>query len=245
VEAALLFAGPSSMLTGVEACRWHGLRNLPDDHRVHVLIPHGREATNGAILVERTRRLPTPVHRDGVPLAPPARAVLDACRRFTSPIAVGALLTEAAQRVAPSRLVSELAAGGRRGSALPRAVLKDVVTGARSVAEIDAMRVWASTGLPRPVWNAVLHNNNGEYVATPDAWFAAGLAWEIDSYEFHFRREDYANTVTRNARYAAAGVLVLQTLPTRLRNAPAAVAAELVAAHEAAQSRPRPAVSAS
>jgi hypothetical protein len=186
--------------------------------------------------------MPKPVFRDGVPLAPMARAVLDACRRFTSAVPARALMTEVAQRLAPQRLVLELDAGSQRGSALPREVLKDIVTGARSVAEIDAMRVWERTGLPRPVWNVVLRDCHGEYIAVPDAWFEAGLAWEIDSYEFHFRHQDYARTIDRNARYAAAGVLVLQTLPNRLRRAPESVVAELIAAHRAAESRPYPAV---
>lgn len=111
---------------------------------------------------------------------------------------------------------------------------------ARTVA---ASRVRRS-GLPRPVWNAVLRNSDGEYVVTPDAWFEAGLAWEIDSYEFHFRREDYARTVDRNARYAAAGVLVPQTLPNRLRSEPESVAVEVTAAHRAAASKPGPTISA-
>jgi hypothetical protein len=248
VEAALLYAGPGSVISGLDACRWHGLRNLPDDHQIHVLVPHERRAFRSAsFVVERTRRVPKSVFRNGIPLAPLTRAVLDACRRFTNPVRARALITEAVQRyrVAPHRLVAELDTGSRRGSAMPRAVLQDVVAGARSVAEIDAMRVWERTGLPRPIWNAVLRDSHGDYIATPDAWFEAGLAWEIDSYEFHFRREDYARTVDRNARYAATGVLVLQTLPNRLRSAPESVAAELIAAHRAAESRPRPATTVS
>lgn len=238
VDAALLYAGPGSMVSGLEACRRHGFRHVPDDHRIHVVIPHDRRVLSSAfVVVERSRRVPEPVVVDGVPLAPVTRSVLDACRRFTSPAPVRVLLTEAVQRhrVAPARLLSELDAGSRRGSAVPRTVLKDILVGARSVAEIDAMRVWERTGLPRPVWNKVLRDSRGEYIATPDAWFDVGLAWEIDSYEFHFRREDYARTVARNARYAAAGVLVLQTLPTRLRSDPESVVAELIAAHEAAE----------
>ena len=125
---------------------------------------------------------------------------------------------------------------------MPRKVLEDIVGGARSVAEVDAMRVWKRTRLPQPVWNVVLQNGRGEHIAVPDAWFDVGLAWEIDSYEFHFQRGDYARTIDRNARYAAAGVLVLQTLPNRLRSNPKSVVDELVAAHRAAESRPRPTV---
>ncbi|MBB4904953.1 hypothetical protein [Actinophytocola algeriensis] len=82
---------------------------------------------------------------------------------------------------------------------------------------------------------------DGTYIGVPDAWFAeVGLAWEIDSYEFHFQRDDYADTISRNARYAAAGIVVLQTLPSRLRTEPANVARELTAAYEAAKSRAVP-----
>jgi hypothetical protein len=58
--------------------------------------------------------------------------------------------------------------------------------------------------------------------------------------EFHFERESYAKTVNRNARYAAAGIAVLQTLLTRLRTDPDAVAAELTAAYRAAATRALP-----
>jgi hypothetical protein len=245
VEAALLYAGPEAVVTGLEACRRHGLRDVTDDHQVHLLVPHEHRAiSSNYVVVERTRRMPDRVVRDGVVLASLARSVLDACRRFRSHDPARALITEAVQRhrLAPGSLVHELEVGSKRGTAVPRAVLKDVLTGARSVAEIDALHVWRQTGLPQPIWNATLQNYNGEYVAVPDAWFDVGLAWEIDSYEFHFRREDYARTVDRNAKYAAAGVLVLQTLPNRLRADPKSVVAELIAAHRAAESRPPPAV---
>ncbi|MFI7678081.1 hypothetical protein [Actinophytocola sp. NPDC049390] len=243
VAAALLYAGPGSVITGLEACRRHGLRNMPDDQRVHLLVPHERRAIcSDYVIVERTRRMPRPVIRDGVPLAPLTRSVLDACRRFTSYDPTRALITEAVQRcrLSPRWLRHELEAGSQRGTAVPRAVLKDVAIGARSVAEIDAMRVWKRTDLPRPRWNVALRDSHGEYVAVPDAWFEVGLAWEIDSYEFHFQREDYAKTINRNARYAAVGVTVLQTLPNRLRSAPDSVAAELTAAYRAAAARSRP-----
>lgn len=245
VEAALLYAGPDSMLSGTEACRRHGLRDVPDDHHVHVLVPHRHRAiSSNYAVVERTRRMPGPVVRDGVPLAPLTRSVLDACRRFTSHAPARALITEAVQRhrVAPPWLAHELALGSQRGTAIPREVLKDITVGARSVAEVDAMRVWERTKLPQPVWNVALQDSHGKHIAVPDAWFDVGLAWEIDSYEFHFQRADYAKTIERNARYAAAGVVVLQTLPNRLRSDPKSVAAELVAAYRAAESRPRPAV---
>jgi len=103
------------------------------------------------------------------------------------------------------------------------------------------MRVWERTGLPKPSWNVPLRDSSGTYIGTPDAWFAeVRLAWEIDSYEFHFERPDYANTISRNTRYAAAGIVVVQTLPNRLRSHPETVAAELTAAYRASKARATP-----
>ena len=248
VAAASLYAGSGSVVTGLEACRQHGLRKAPDDHRVHLLVPHAHRAIcSGYVIIERTKRMPRPVIHDGVPLAPLTRSVLDACRRFRSLDLTPALIADGIQRrrLSLQWLTDELEVGSQRGTAVPRAVLREFATGARSVAEIDAAQVWQRAGLPPPTWNVLLRNAHGQYVAMPDAWFDVGLAWEIDSYEFHFQREGYANTINRNARYAAAGVTVLQTLPNRLRTDPASVVAELTAAYRAAAARPRPDVTAS
>ncbi len=244
VEAALLYGGEGALVTGLEACSRHGLKNLPDTFGVHLLVPPARKLhSSDYVVVERTGRLPEPVVRDEVPLAPLARSVLDACRKLRSHDPVRSLIADAVQRgrVPPETLVHELETGSQRGTAVPREVLKDIMSGARSVAEIDAMRVWERTGLPRPRWNVPLSDSDGNHIGTPDAWFPeANLAWEIDSYEFHFQRADYARTVSRNTRYAAAGIVVVQTLPARLRSDPAGVATELKAAYEAARSRAMP-----
>jgi len=247
IDATLLYGGPDAVVTGAESCRRHGLRRLPgDDERVHLLVPDERKVKNSDfVIVERTIRLPVPVVRDGLPLAPLVRAVLDECRRSRAFDPVSALVAEAVQRgkVNPHHLMRELGEGSHRGTAVTREVLAKVIKGARSVAEIDAMEVWARTGLPEPDWNFELRDDFGRYVATPDAWCDdVAMAWEIDSYEFHFGKEGYANTLSRNVRYTAAGVLMVPTLPSRLRTDPASVADELRAAYRAAAARPRPAV---
>jgi hypothetical protein len=246
VEAALLYAGPHAVVTGAEACRRLGLRVPDGDPRVHLLVPDERKVkSSDYVIVERTIRLPVPVVRAGVPLAPLVRAVLDECRRSRAFDPVGALLTDAVQRgrLNPHHLLRELAEGSQRGTAVPREVLRGVVGGARSVAEIDAMAVWTRSGLPPADWNFELRDSAGRYIANPDAWCdQVGMAWEIDSYDFHFGREGYANTLGRNVRYTSAGVLVVQTLPTRLRTDPVAVAEELRATYRAAAARPRPEV---
>jgi hypothetical protein len=240
----LLHGGAEAVVTGLEACRRYGLRVPSEDTAVHLLVPHDRKVkSSDYVVIERTTRLPAPMLRDGVPLAPPARSVLDACRRLRTFDPVRALIAEAVQRgrVDPGALTHELDLGSQRGTAVPREVLRDVVDGARSVAEIDGKRVWERTGLPSPEWNVDVFDKDGLFVARPDGWCDdVALAWEIDSYEYHFGRGEYARTLERNARYAAAGIVLVQTIPTRLRTEPDLVARKLVAAHRAAVARARP-----
>ncbi|SDU52983.1 hypothetical protein SAMN04489733_5552 [Amycolatopsis keratiniphila] len=246
VAAAMLYGGESALLTGAEACRMYGLRNVPDTgDEIHLLVPHERKLHNyDYVVVERTQRLPRIVNRGGRPLAEVTRATLDVCRRQTDVRLVRALVSEVVQRRYSSfeRLSHELAHGSQRGSAVPRLVLSELASGQESVAEIDARRVWERSGLPEPVWNKKLHDAEGRFVAKPDAWFDdVGLAWEVDSLSFHLQVVDgFDRTLARNGRYAAAGVLVLQTLPSRLRTEPDKVVAELRAAHAAAAARTRP-----
>jgi len=247
VVAALLHGGPQAIVTGTEAARRYGLRQVPDDDLVHLLVPNqSRVRSAGFALVERTIHLPRKVLREGIPLAPIDRAVLDAVRRWRVADPVRALLTEAVQRgrCRPRDLLVELDTGSRRGTALPRQVLMEVCDGARSVAEAHALRLWRQTGLPEAVWNRAVHAANGQFIAVPDAWCDdVALAWEIDSFEWHSDAKGYARTVARNTRYAGAGIVVVQTLPSRLRDDPTGVVSDLRAAYEAARARPRPPVS--
>ncbi len=140
------------------------------------------------MLVERTDRVPLPVIRSGLPVAPVPRAVLDTARRLTDRDDVRALLAEAVQRgrCKPAELRREIDSGSGRGSALPRSVLREIEDGVRSVAEADARQLVLRSGLPAPIHNARLTDADGAFLAVVDSWFdAVGLAWEIDSYEFH------------------------------------------------------------
>lgn len=197
------------------------------------------------MLIERTWRPPQAEIRDGLPLAPRARAILDACRRLTDVDSCRALMTEAVQRrlTTTGDLGAELELATSRESPLPRRVLRELAPGTESVAEIDAHRVWRLSGLPPAAWNGLLRDASGAVIASPDAWWNdVGVAWEIDSVTFHADQRGFASTLARNARYSAAGVTVLQTLPRRLRSDAATVAEELKAAYAAAAARPRPSV---
>lgn len=247
IEAALMLARHDAVVTGLQAARLYQLHGGPDPAFVHLLIPHTFQVRgSGFAVFERTRFLPRARYSDGVPLAPPTRAVLDGVRRIRTLEPVRALLIESIQRglTSADELRRELDTGTKRGTALPRRVLDEIDLGVRSVAEAEALTIWRQAGLPEPHCNAVIVDSEKNYIGMPDVWCdEVALAWEIDSAQFHYSKDAYATTLARNSRYAAAGISVVQTLPTRLRTEPQAVMAELRAAYTAAQRRPRPNVS--
>lgn len=246
IASALRHAGPGAVLTGWDALDRHGMATPSGRFDVHVLVPHTRQVRGTAhIHVERTIRLPNPLLCNGFPIAPLPRAAVDTARRLRSKDTVRALIAEVVQRgrVSPARLREELDAGSARGVTLPRRVLNEVSDGIRSVAEAWARRLVLRAGLPPPEWNCPVRTHDGELLGIIDAWWDdVGLAWEVDSYQFHLSPAHYADTLRQGSRLTAAGVVVLHTLPERLRDEPAVVVNELRRAHQHAEVRPRPPV---
>ncbi|WP_326958533.1 hypothetical protein [Amycolatopsis sp. NBC_01286] len=244
IRAALLHGREGALLTGIHAMLRHGLRSAPEPTDVHVLVPADRRVGSMAFVhVERTTRLPPARVLREVPTVPTHRAVIDAARRMRNHDAVVAMMAEAIQRrrCTPEALARELADGKRAGRVLPARALAPLLGGARSVAEVDAWRLLGRSKLPECRWNIKLFTADGRYIATPDAWWdEVGLAWEIDSRRHHSGPGEHAGTLARNTRYLRAGVVVLQTLPARLRSEPQKVLAELRAAYGIARGRPRP-----
>ena len=244
VRAALVYARPDGVITGVEAARRHGLHRLPASDEIHVLVEeHRRLSSSGLIVVERTERLPTALIRDDVPVAPLERAVIDALRRCADRDEVRALLAEvlAARRTTVARLRDELEAGSQRGTGLVREVLVEVEDGIRSASEGWARDLHASSDLPPALWNPSVHRADGRLLGRPDAWFDdVGLAWEIDSLEFHPAGDDA--TARRRADFVGVGIVVVHHPPRRLRTEPRRVIEEVWSHHLLAASRPRPPV---
>ncbi|MEU5847644.1 hypothetical protein [Saccharopolyspora shandongensis] len=128
INAALLRAGPGAVITGLQAARLLGLETPPEDADIHVLIPHSRKIQSyPGTNFERTTRLPEPIFVDGIPVAPPVRAVMDGARTWQTWAVTEDLLAEAMQRKNRCRLedlIVEMELGSRRGTAVPRAILR-------------------------------------------------------------------------------------------------------------------------
>lgn len=246
LDAALRYAGPHAVLTGAAGIRLHGLRRGPQSDAVHILTPEPRQrASHSIVVIERTTRMPVVITRAGFPVAPAARSVMDCVRRLSDADQVRAIVAESVQRgfVSTTDLTTELRLSPSRGTALPRLVLEEVSAGVRSTAEAWGRSLLSSSDLPTARWNVDIHDERGIFLARPDAWFDdVALAWEIDSYEFHLSPADYARTLARHAAMTAAGIVVVHTLPSRIRTEPAAVLSELQGAYRLATARPRPPV---
>ncbi len=252
---ALLYAGPTGLITGLTGVRHFGVRavrlqELGDDHPerpepIHVLVSHERRrVSTGYVRVERTRRYPEDVvRRDGLVLAPLARAVGDAVRRLRRPGDIRALVTEVVQRrlVDVAALQDELDRGQRRGSALFRDAMSLVSEGVWSSPEADLAELFRVGGFHNVVYNATLVDGTGRFVSICDAWMDdVGLAVEVDSVEHHTTPDGFARTLKRNTRYASLGVIVVAVLPSDLGSRPSGVLADVARAHSAAAARPRP-----
>jgi hypothetical protein len=230
--AAMLYAGPGSVVTGLAAVRQHHIRG-PVTELIDVLVPASRRRRDADFVrLHRTTHLPTRVWQLG-PLryALPARAVADAVRDLTSLRDVRAMVADAVQRghCRVPDLSTELTAGPSVGSKLFRQALADVADGIRSAAEGDLKDLLAKSGLPAPLFNASIYDDvDGTFIARPDAWWPdCGVAVEVDSHEWHLSPHDHTRTLERQRRMGKRGILVLPFTPREIRTQPAEVLAAI------------------
>ncbi len=240
--AALLYAGPRSLITGPVAMLHHGVRGPHDLDTIDVLVPAARQrSSTGFVRLHRTARLPDRIISSGpVRFAATARAVADSVWQLTSLQEVRAVVAGAVQlgRCTVSQLADKLRNGPVRGSAMFRTVLGEVADGIRSTAEGDLRDLIKAARLPMPLFNPSLYSGE-TFIARPDAWWPEeGVAAEVDSREWHLGPAEFERTTTRRTRMGAAGIIPLHFLPSQIRREPATVVNRIVAALESGRMRP-------
>lgn len=237
VRAALCHAGPSAVLTGIDAVRAHGVSTPAAEGDVLVLIPASRRVVSRApVNVERTSRLPPPVRRMGLPVAPLTRAIADAARHERDRARLLALLLGPlrAGECTVADLRAELDLGNQRGSAAARSILARREHEVVPVTHGVARRLVRHAPLPPPRWQVELHDRAGTLLGVADAWWPdAGLAWSLGEQLHPLPTDDQAT-----AALAELGITVLHTTATRLHTDPETVIAELVAAFTYAANNP-------
>lgn len=246
--AALLWAGPDSVLAGATAARLHGVTAADPLARVHVLVPAPRSSRmSGFAEVRRTLVHDAgTVARGPLRLSSPARAAVDAARAARTHDARAAILIETVQRgIATLDDLAEWVYRLRpRDAATLHAPLAEAASGAWSVPESELLDLVASSLVLPVAWaNPVLTTAEGTPLTTPDVWFDdVAMAVMVHSHRFHSEGEQWDDTVDKDADLVAAGVVVAGVTPRRLRERPDAVIARLERAYRSAQARPRPTV---
>jgi len=157
--AALRYAGPGALLTGLTALRLYGLRKLPAEWEVHVLVPaRRRRRSSSYALLERTSRLPAHRWRDGLPCAPPARAVVDATRRLRDPDVMRGLLVQVLDRelCTVADLATELRAAEGPGLARPRLRFTEIREERARETRARLRTLLERARIPPPLWDPPL-----------------------------------------------------------------------------------------
>jgi hypothetical protein len=240
--AALLHAGPRSVITGAVAVRRHRLR-CTGLNEVDVLVPRGsRVQSMGFVRIIHTSRMPESFWSTGqIRFALPARAVADAARGMARLSDVRAVVAEAIHhgRCDLASLITELNEGPSSGSRALRIALGEVGDGIRSAAEADLKELIDASDLERPLYNPSLYAADGTFLGKPDAWWQrAGVAAEVDSRQYHLSPEDYERTTMRHNHLAAHGINLLHFLPSTLKQQSPAVIADLRGAISRGNNRP-------
>jgi hypothetical protein len=240
--AALLHAGPRSVLTGATAVRRHRLR-CAGLNEVDVLVPAGvRRQSASFVRVIHTTRMPEDFFSTGsIRFVPVPRAVADAARGMTHLGDVRAVVAEAVQcrQCSVEMLISELNEGPVAGSRFYRIALGEIGDGIRSAAEADLRELVDRSDLEKPMYNPRLYAADGTFIGMPDAWWQrAGVAGEVDSRQYHLGPEDHERTTMRHNRMQAQGISVLHFLPGTLRSKSPDVVRDLRGAIKAGHSKP-------
>ena len=233
--AALELLGPEALLTGPDACDEYGMRDVPRDERVFVLVPHRVQRRLGPhVCIRRTRALPTSYRMRGRRWAAPARAVIDAA--YDQDLRAARAVVSAAVAdgwLGVDDLRVAIGAAPRRGSAVLRRVLGDVAAGARWAPEAEAADVLTAAvragRLPPFLLNPDLLVR-GKPVLTPDLWLlGTGVGGELDSRRHHGSQDTLDATLARHARAERLGIALVHRSPSRFRADPEAFVDELAA----------------
>ncbi len=209
--AACLVSGPGAVVSHRSAAVVWGVSGFRPGP-VEITVPAGRSGRNGLARVHRCADV-RGVRREGIPVTPPPRMVLD-----LAGVVGGEALEEAIDDVLCRRLCrldELLAPAGERGSAALGAVLTAWNADALpdGVAEMRVVRRLLTAGLPQPVRQYEIWVD-GVLVARVDlAYPQFRLAMELDGFRWHAGRRAFRGNRLRRNRIEAVGWRLLEAAP--------------------------------
>lgn len=223
--AAVLAAGPRAVASHRSAAVFWGLRGVPAV-APEVTVPYECNPAPSGVRVYRSRSLgPSHVTRVGpVPITTPVRTLLDLGDVLGAESLEDAL-DDALQRdlVSISRLSAclEGARCGLRGVRKLRSLLEIRTDGhlGESTFENRVRRFLVASGLPTPLAQFVVRDDDGRFIARVDlAYPKTRLAIEADGYAFHSGRRAFERDRERQNALVNAGWRVLRVTPNQLDN---------------------------
>lgn len=228
INAGACIGGPTSVLSGWDAARRFQLGPAqPPTSEVLILTSAGRNRVVGRARIRPSARAIGAVRTSAldqdlpsVQIAAPARAVADTALQLAFRQPVRAMITSAVQRqlCTPAELADELDAGPQNGSGHLRKALADVLAGARSIAEAEAIELLRGAAVPAFLVNAPICDEQGRLVAVADLlWPQLSAIVEIDSREFHFSEDDWKQTMHRHNALTVLGYAVAHYAPGEIR----------------------------
>ena len=209
------------MITGRAALRLHGLRQGPEPDRVHLLDPAcPAGAQLAALHVERTSRMPRALERAGLAVAPlcPGRARrgprLSRTRGRSRRAWPNPSSADWCHRSSCSRNSTP---GAAKGSSTPRAVLRAIEDGVRSVAEFDCAGVVARpAGAPAGALQRARPGRRaaGRWASSTCSSRSAGSPGRSTRPKHHFATPDQVEATSRRQRaLRAVGLHLVSTRP--------------------------------
>lgn len=226
-------AVPGAVLTGLVAARHLGMRWVPATTRVQLLVgPTVQRRSNPQVLVRRAADVSAiqTWSWDGLPVADPARLVVDGTRECQSLRDVRGLVLGAVAdgHAGIVDLLALLDAGAVGGTAWARRAVQDAHRGAASPPEAELVDGLIGCGHPFYVNPEVrLHGRFAGYI---DVYLVGtGVGAEMDSKERHGEQESLDDTLGRHESATSAGLSLVHVTPTRYRVDPAAYHARLFA----------------
>jgi hypothetical protein len=225
VIAALLYAGPGSVLSHTTAAWWWRiLRQEP--RRIHVSVA-GKRRSLPAVAVHEPRELVPDVHR-GLPVTSLERTLVDLAA-LVAPDVLRRAVAEAdyLRLLDPVEIIRQTRRGRKGSAALRRALGEHFPELARtlSVLEERFLSLCERAGLPMPEVNATVAG-----LMVDAVWEDARLVVELDGHAAHARAAAIERYRGRELTLRSAGYIVLRYTWQQVTREPATVVGDLRAA---------------
>jgi hypothetical protein len=231
-RAVLRFLLPQAVVTGASAAYLLGIRSVPEDGPVELLMPVPHGPIRGVLLHHGPTQPGDVLERDGLRVASPARACWDLVLHRPLPTAM-IFVDQFVRAGLVSRGGLEQYAWERNGERGWRLMLRAAQladAGAESSQESRIRILLVESGVPTPVTQYAI-TERGCFVARTDlAWPDYRVAMEYDGYAYHSAPADLARDRARLNRQAVAGWIVIHATAGRLREDLSGLVAEVLAA---------------